>query len=230
MIFEKEFNLSDVSENVLSKMKDLHEPNRSEVVLDISSLPFVKVIIEAKPKIIWLPDTLEKLLILARERPEYHKILTRLFRQWTRRKIDIDWLSEIISKRKFEETRIKLITVEDVDTRVYALFLERLIKRDLMIELSPRLNILGDIVGKIIGGAQKLKRAILLANRALQRMARKLIPVLDVANVLVDAKTSFLETNLHLPLRRTRRVRWLIGITVGVLISPTGIMLGLLDP
>ena len=223
-------DLSNITREAFTQIRNLDELRPHEFILDISTLPFLRDILKAKPKTVWLPDTLEKLLALAKEKEEYHETLVRLFKQWTRRKIDIDMLSKIIFEKKFEEVEIKLITIEDVDKRVYGRFLEKLVRKGLRIEFSKLLNLLGDIVGKIIGGAKKLKCAILLANRALLRLAKKLIPILDAANVLVNAKTDFLERNLHLPLRRTRGVRWLIGITVGVVISPVGIVLGVLDP
>jgi len=230
MVLGKQTDLVTSLENALIRMTSLDGIGRDEIILDLSALPFIESIAKSRPRIIWLPDTVARLLINSRSNPNYREFLNKLFRRWTRRRINFDALSEIILRAQIGETRIRMITTEEADTKIYNLFLERLLGNDLVVELSPRLNLLGDIVGKIVGASHKMRKAIIMANRALHRLVRDIIPVLDAANDVVDWKTKFFEENLHFPVKRTRGIRWFVGITLGVAVSPVGIVLGILDP
>ena len=212
------------------RMKSPVGIERDEIILDLSSLPLIASVVESQPRVIWLPDAILTLLKNSKDNPKYRNILDRLFRRWTRRKIDFEYLSEIIFRGGIGETKIKVITSQEVDREIYNLFLKRLVGKDMVVELSPRLNLLGDVVGKIVGASHKMKKAIVMANRALQRMVRVLIPVLDATSIVVDWKTKLFEQNLHFPVRRTRGIRWIVGMTLGVAISPVGIVLALVDP
>lgn len=216
---------------------DLSDFESGEFILDISALPFLQEILDAKPKVIYVPDTLHKLLGIAKQKPKYSKIIEQLFRRQTRRKIDIELFYKAISERKFEEVEIRLITKQDVDSAIYSVFLEEIVREELVIELSQKQNLLGDIAGKIIGFAKKAKRPILMANKALIRMTRKVITIIEGAtNESINMKKDFLRRNLRLSLRRTHGVKWYLGFIITIVtiggfpyLSPLGIVLMILD-
>lgn len=123
-----------------------------------------------------------------------------------------------------------------VDIETYNYLYEHLISKDLVISFSSELNLLGDIIGKIIGFAKKAGTYILMMNRRLMRYARETIPVLEVpARAIIEDKQNFFR-KLIPGLESARGIRWFIGFTVEILnpiypqLTPIGIMLQVFDP
>jgi hypothetical protein len=112
---------------------------------------------------------------------------------------------------------------------VYSFCYENFISKDLLVEFSPEFNLVGDIIGKILGFAKKSKYPILMLNQRLVRDIRRLIPIFDTANMFIDEKQKFF--GKFIPhLEKTRGIRWFIGITIGTLVSQVGFVLAVIDP
>ena len=231
-------NIDDILHNVIEKFEF-----GNRVVLDISAYPELSKIVEAKERqdvIYYIPDTIPLLLEEAEKEEQYYSFLSKLFTKWTQRSIDLKLLNKIFIERKYNNLKFKLITKEMIDEETYNFCYDRIVKKDLLITLPRELkrklnfepgskfNLIGDIIGKILGFAKKNKVPILMQNQKLVRYVKKEIPVFDTANIFIDKKQCFFSR--FIPLRRTRGIRWIIGITVGAKISPVGFILAVIDP
>lgn len=219
------------TEKILKVLENQIEKN--EAIFDISVFPILEEWMQArvsdKPLIIYIPDTIEKLVIEAHKNPHYYYILGKLFSRWTRKKIDINSIEKILMEKEIGNIKIKTITKDLIDVEIYNFCYEKFSAEDLITEFSPEFNVLGDIIGKILGAAHKLRVPIVMMNRRLVSEIKHVVPVFDTANAYQDKKASFFER--YIPqLKRTRGVRWVLGITIGTLVSPIGIILALLDP
>lgn len=219
------------TEKVLKALENQIEKN--EAIFDLSVFPILDILVQTgagdKPLIIYIPDTVERLFIEAHKNPRYYYILGKLFSRWTRRKIDIELVEKILMGKDLGNIKIKTITKELIDVEIYNFCYEKFSAEDLITEFSPEFNILGDIIGKTLGAAHKLKVPIVMMNRRLVSEIRHIVPVFDTANAYQNKKVSLFER--YIPhLRRSRGVRWILGITVGTLVTPIGFVLTLLDP
>lgn len=224
----------DKMDNIISDIKSqLLELDRdSRAILDVSVYPELYKMLEARQldfsPTYYFPDTIAKLLSVAKENKQYYYFITRLLTRWTQRYIDFEMLDKIFIGKGFPQAKIKLITEDIIDKRVYSFCYENFVSKDLVIEFSPEFNLVGDIIGKILGFAKKSKTPILLMNQRLVRDVRRLIPIFETANAFVDQKQKFF--GRFIPLERTRGIRWFIGITVGTMVNPIGFVLAVIDP
>jgi len=226
-----ENNVDNIIQSITKMINGFEHENR--VVLDISIYPELSKIVETRRRlditpIYYFPDTIPLLLRKAKENEQYYFFLSKLFTKWTYRLIDLRLLNEVFIERKLDISEFKLITEEMVDMETYDFCYHKIVEKDLLIELSPEFNLIGDIVGKILGFAKRSKVPILMLNQRLVRYIKKEIPVFDMANMFVDRKQQFFSR--FIPLKRTRGVRWILGITVGTAISPIGFVLAVIDP
>jgi len=222
--------MDDIINDIKAQLLELDRERRA--ILDISVYPELHKMLETGrfdfSPTYYFPDTIAKLLSMAKENEQYYYFITKLFSRWTQRYIDIRLLNEILVEKEFPQAKIELITKEVVDEKVYSFCYENFVSKDLVVELSPKFNLIGDIIGKMLGFAKKSKTPILMKNQRLVRDVKKLIPIFDAANMFVDQKQSFFSRIL--PLERTRGIRWFIGITVGTMINPIGFVLAVIDP
>ncbi len=228
---KKKEDIDDITQTVIDLIKGIEYENR--VVLDISVYPELPNIMEVQRRrdaatIYYIPDTIPLLLNKAKENEQYYFFLSKLFTKWTQRFIDVRLLNKIFVENEYDNLKFELITKEMVDIETYEFCYNKFAEKDLFIELSPEFNLVGDIVGKILGFAKKSNIPILMLNQKLVRYVKKEIPIFDTANMFVDKKQEFFSR--FIPLRRTRGIRWFIGITVGTAISPIGFVLAVIDP
>lgn len=222
-------------ENMISHIENrvLKLEGRSRAILDISVYPELSRILEIKKSnfypTYYFPDTIVDLLLKAKANDQYYYFMTRLFTRWTQRYIDFKILDKIFVKKEFPQAKIELITKEMIDMKVYSFCCKNFVSKDLVIELSPEFNLVGDIIGKILGFAKKSETPILMMNQRLVRYAKKLIPVFETANMFVDEKQRFFRKFIP-HLENTRGIRWLIGITVGIAVNPVGFVFMVVDP
>lgn len=222
--------LGDVFKEIEEKIST---PSK-EAILDISVFPELNKIVEVsrfdfKP-VYYIPDTVYKLFIKAKTDVQYYQLITDLFRKWTTRSIDFRLLSRISHEKEIGGIRFVPITKEMVDMEVYEFCYERFVDEKLFAELSPRTNVLGDIIGKILGFAKRSKIPILMLNRKLATMVRGVIPVFDATNIFVDKKQKFFSA--FIPVKRTRGVRWFICLVINLTLpsNPAGVVLAVVDP
>ena len=215
----------DIIQNIESEIEGLQKKNH--VILDISSYPeLTRLVNMAKldfSKTYYVPDTIVELL----NKDKYY-FITRLFNKWTRRDIDLMLLKEVLTKKEDKPLNVKIITKEMVDLETYNFCYNTVVEKDLVLETSPEFNLLGDIIGKILGFAKKKSAPILMSNQRLARFIKKDIPIFYAANVFIDKKQEFFSK--FIPLKKTRGVRWFIALTIGTFLSPVGFILAVIDP
>lgn len=222
--------MSDIISDIKSLLLELYRENRA--ILDISVYPDLYKMLEVNRSgftpIYYFPDTIEKLILMAKENEQYYYYITRLLIKWTRRYIDFKILDQIFIEKEYPHAKVKLITEDTIDKDVYSFCYKNFVSKDLVIEFSPKFNLMGDLIGKILGFAKKSKTPILMRNQTLIRYVRKLIPIFEAANLFVDQKQKFFSR--FIPLKETRGIKWLVGITVGVIVHPIGFVLAVIDP
>ncbi len=223
----------DVIQSIIDMIKGFEYENR--VVLDVSVYPELSEIVKVQRRlnntpVYYVPDTIPMLLEKAKENEQYYFFLSKLFTKWTQRSVDLRLLNKIFIKKEYHTLKFGMIKKEEemIDIKTYDFCYHKIIEKDLLIELSPKFNLAVDIVGKILGFAKRNKVPILMLNQKLVRYVKKEIPIFDTANMFVDKKQHFFSR--FTPLRKTRGIRWFIGITLGTAISPIGFMLAVIDP
>ncbi len=226
-----ERNLDNIIYNIINLVEELERENRA--ILDISVYPKLSEIVETQRKsntspVYYIPDTIPLLLKKAKENEQYYFFLSKLFAKWTQRLVNLRLLNRIFIEREYGNLKFELITKEMIDKETYSFCYHKIVDRDLLIELSPEFNLIGDIIGKMLGFSKRNKVPILMLNQRLVRYIKKEIPIFDTANMLVDRKERFFSK--FIPLKRTRGIRWLLGITVGSVFSPIGFILTVIDP
>lgn len=230
-----EFKLNTLCEKLDRLLVELDKKN--EAIIDISVYP---ELIKMRGKndlypTYYFPDTIKKLIL---QEEKYKEFLQRLIRKWTKRYVDFELLKNIFIKEGIPWARIKVITKDMVDEEVYSFCYEKFTLKELEISFSPKFNLLGDLIGKILGFAKKSGIPILMRNQTLVRFVKKSIIGVFGFNIFVDKKQEILEK--YIPLRKTRFIRWLIGVAIQVnkfetpLLSRLkdflGIVLILMDP
>jgi len=220
----------DIIQNIKAKILELKSEDKA--ILDIPAYPGLTQLLEIEDSnfqpTYYIPDTISILLRKAKENEQYYYFITKLLTRWTQRYIDIRLLNKIFVEKEFSKAKIEFITKEDVDEKVYSFCYKNFVSKDLVVELSPKFNLIGDIIGKILGFAKISETPILMMNQRLVREVKKSIPILDAANMFVDQKQKFFSKII--PLERIRGIRWFIGITVGTIINPVGFILTVIDP
>ena len=226
-----ENSIGIVSSNIRDKVLELEGEKRA--ILDVSTYPALgrmsQTNLPGSFVTYYVPDTIAKLLSRGKEDRQYYYFMTRLFTRWTRRYIDLGILDRMFIERKYPGAKVELITEEIVDKEVYSFCYKNFVSKDLIVELSPKFNLVGDIIGKILGFAKKSGVPILMMSQRLVRDVKVLIPIFEAANTFFDHKHSFF-VRLIPGIERTRGIRWIIGITIGVAISPVGFVLAVIDP
>lgn len=228
-------------------MVDIYNENKNDIfrqlnpdhtILDLSTYPFLEKIIsknENHPfQYYCIPDTIPLLFSKAKDNPQYYSYITKLFSKWTSRDVDIQYLSELFHDLNQLPKNIKIIGKNDVDPDVYAFCHENIKIKDLVVEFSPKLNIIGDIIGKILGYALKTKTLILMVNQRLVKLVKS-IPVF--LNNTLKLKQEFLAKRIPY-LDYGRGVRFYIGIILEMggsvipipLANEVGYFLMVLDP
>lgn len=220
----------DITQKIGNSLLKLE--GEDKIILDISVYPELKHILEIGRldfhPTYYIPDTIPKLLLKAKENEQYYYIVSRLFTKLTQRDVDLRLLDKIFVEKEYDQIKIELITGETIDKEGYSFCYARFVSKDLLIEFSPEFNLVGDIVGRVIGVAKKTETPILLLNQRLIRFVKGKVPIFDAANMFVDKKQDFLSK--FIALKRTRGIRWFIGITVGTMVSPIGFVLTVIDP
>ena len=234
-IMKRGDQLKSMNENMIpdinERIKELKSENKA--ILDISVYPEFSTTYENltldEVSTYYIPDTLPTLLKKAKANLQYSYTLSRLLMRWTQRSVDLKSLEEIFTEKKFHGSKIEFITKELVDQKVYSFCYENFAPEDFLVEFSPKLNLLGDIIGKILGFAKKTKYPILMLNQRLKREIEGVIPIFNTANMFIDQKERFFSRIIPY-LRETRGVRWFIAFTVGAEVSPVGFVLAIVDP
>lgn len=213
---------------------------KKQAILDLSTFPELSRLgsrsFESSSKssnsnneyVYYIPDTIFQLFEAAKRNAYYYYYIGRLFSRWSRRAVDVKIIEKILKERVVFGRKLLPITLEDVDMTIYEKCNSYLRAPDLEIELSPKKNILGDLLGKIFGFSSKSGSPILMLNRRLRNEVKKLTDIIEITNAFVDSKQNFFEK--FFPVKRTRGIRWILGITIGAYYTPLGFALTLVDP
>jgi hypothetical protein len=216
----------------------INQINPDQLILDLSTYPFLEKIItksaQNNQQIYCIPDTLPLLLIKAKGNPQYYSYITKLFLKWTKREIDIQYFSEIFHDSSRLPNNIKLIGKDDVDPEIYNYCYQNIVIKELTVEFSPKFNIIGDLIGKMLGYAKKTKTPILMFNQRLVKIAKS-FPVL--LNNSLKLKQEFLVKRLP-HLEYGQGIRFYIGFILEIgnsfisipLAREAGYILIILDP
>ncbi len=205
----------------------------------------MECIIETK---IFIPDTLDDLIIKAKEDRESQKYLTRLinfFSYSSQRKIfsDYDWRKFYFAYNSLKEKDIlKLIKREEVDLNIYEYCIDNLTNHNFYISEFHRINLLGDIVGKILGFSIRKSKLILMKTRMLPNLIREKISVLELpkprkkVRYMMEKMEKFIEfkeNKIQKIFKVPKYVKFFIGV-IGLFdidfIEKIGIILVFMDP
>jgi len=148
-----EMDVDNIIQSITNMIKRFEHENR--VILDISIYPELSKIVETQRRldiipVYYFPDTIPLLLRKAKKNEQYYFFLSKLFTKWTRRLIDLRLLNKVFIEREYDVLKFELITKEMIDMETYDFCYHKIVEKDLLIELSPEFNLIGDIVGKIL--------------------------------------------------------------------------------
>jgi len=214
-----------------------------KIVLDVSSLPFLKNILNTltdvnRPITVYIPDTIKKLLDKAKQNTIYYEYLDKLISKWTNKIIDYDFIEKILKEGKYNNVTVISAGEDYVDERLFTDILSNIYSKDLMPEFSPRFNLLGDLIGKILGIAKRQSAYIIMkTKKIISLLKNKLAIFQDSIRDFHQEKLEFFKHNFP-QLLRIIDSRWYIGIILtgisfaytGSEISVASLVLAVFDP
>jgi len=213
------------------------------IVLDVSSLPYAKTILNTlnevnRPITVYIPDTIKKLLKSAKKNIIYYEYLDKLISKWTNKIVDYEFLEKILDEGKYNNVKVISAGEDYVDEELFSYTLSNIFSKDLMPEFSPPFNLLGDIIGKILGIARKQSAYIIMKTKKLATLLKNKLAIFqDSIHDFHDDKLEFFRHNFP-QLQRVIDSRWYIGIILsGISFTITGsetsfasLILGIFDP
>src|SRR3989344_9255731 len=178
-----------------------------KIVLDVSSLPFLKNILNTltdvnRPITVYIPDTIKKLLDKAKQNTIYYEYLDKLISKWTNKIIDYDFIEKILKEGKYNNVTVISAGEDYVDERLFTDILSNIYSKDLMPEFSPRFNLLGDLIGKILGIAKRQSAYLIMkTKKIISLLKNKLAIFQDSIRDFHQEKLEFFKHNFPQLLR-----------------------------
>ena len=188
---------------------------------------------------VYIPDSLLKLITLSKDNDEYKTFLSKLLFYFSYRRspeiAEYNWDKFYGNIKKIS---INPITNEDIeDKEEYERILSMFNKHTFYVSMSPIMNILGDIIAKIIGFSRKTGVAILSKTRRLSNLLRERIVTLELPKKFDDIILKKQEiTGKFFRFHGGRATKFFIGIilSAGSTFHPTisvpSIVFVLMDP
>lgn len=221
-----------------------------ECILDPSLLPYLSEFSNSEYKTIFLPDTFLQLI----EDPDLFEDVISI---WTRKKPNLTYVIDTLTSKKLGKSKIKFITQNDVDPKIYSNFFESVkncyevkqkatrrakkISKNNDKEKSRKEKILGlasDIGGKVAGFAHKSGNVIIGFGKGTWNIAKKGVGyVIDGSNKFVKKKKKYFDKLTGKKRKKTTGIRWVGGVILvifgpatGYLSIPPGLTLMGIDP
>lgn len=189
--------------------------------------------------VVYIPDTLLKLINLSKENEEYRKFLIKFLthfsysRTSTISENNLGRFYNNINKLKTEP-----ITLENIDDKgKYEEIMFMFKRHEFYISMSPKINFLGDVIGKIIGFSKARGIAILSKTRRLSNLLREKIIALELPKKFDEAVMGKQEIVGKLfDFQGGKATKFFIGValSLGGFIHPVigvpGLMFAFMDP
>lgn len=229
---KNELPFDNIAKSIQNQLRLQIEKNA--MILDISTFPFLDQILlnenKEKPIKIYIPDTIKKLGIPYKEK-NYTNYLWKLLHEFSTQPINPNMINKILEKNFMEKYNIEFITTDMVDMKTYNYCYDKFTSDRFIVEFSPKFNILGDYIGKLLAGLKKLDLTVLMMNTRLLTKIHWTIPILNMLKSFNQQKVNFFEK--YIPyVEPTKVFRWILG--GALMISPEytdlGWVLWILDP
>jgi len=132
--------------------------------------------------IVFIPDTLLKLIELSRENNEYKNFLVKFLNYFTYSRTNTFTENNFtFFYNNMERLKIEPITIENIDDREgYENIVSMFKRHKFYISMGPMINFLGDIIGKLIVFSKSKGIAILSKTRRLSNLLREKVITLEL--------------------------------------------------
>jgi len=189
--------------------------------------------------VVYIPDTLLKLINLSKENNEYKMFLIKFLIYFSYSRTSTFNENNLgMFYHNMEKLKIEPITLESVaDKEQYEKIVSMFEKHKFYISMSPKINFLGDVLGKIIVFSKTRGIAILSKTRRLSNLLREKIIALELPKRFDKAVMSKQDVVGKLfDFQGGKATKFFIGITLslGGFISPAigvpGLMFAFIDP
>jgi len=168
---------------------------------------------------VFIPDNLLELIDLSKKNEEYRESLKKIFFFFSYENINkydkINWNLFYKNINKLHLTGIKINDIGDRDS--YKNNLKLFSNRNYYLHLGKKINLLGDIVAKIIEFSKKTGITILSKTRIFANLLREKIAILELPEVLYKihfAKNDFIDKIFDF--QNGRKVKSFIGVFVSI--------------
>ncbi len=188
---------------------------------------------------VYIPDSLLKLISLSKENDEYKEFLRRFLFYFSYQRssemADYNWN---MFYGNIEKISISPISVEDIeDKEEYESILSMFGKHTFYVSMSPKMNLLGDVLAKIIGFSKKSGVAVLSKTRRLANLLREKIVTLELPQKFDDFVMKKQEITKHLfRFQGGRATKFFVGVilSAGGFVHPAidvpGLVFAFMDP
>lgn len=168
--------------------------------------------------IFFIPDTLDKLIQSSMKNEKHREFLERFIKYFSyydkKQFFDNEW-GLLFSNYRFL-TRFQLIRKivdETIDKKIYEFSLNTFTNHTFYIEMSSKVNFLGDVMGKILGFSKKNGIPVLMKTRRFTTLIRNKITLLELPrrmDELVNLKQAFTKKIFNFP--GGKFVKFFIGV------------------
>jgi hypothetical protein len=197
------------------------------VILDISWMPYLQYF-ENSGLELYVPSVFDKLITEAGKDKTQRDKLLRLIGKWFwHNKLPRDFnLSKMMSEYYSlkEKQIIRIIPKHLVDEKVRSFCIETFFDENLYLEMSPKVNLLGEIIGEILGYSKKGEKLIIAKTKGLSWLVRDKITIVyhaigQLEEAFFDYKKRIFDKIFpHLPrIRRihgTKFIMWASGFFI----------------
>lgn len=186
----------------------------------------------------YIPDKLYDLIIKAKENEEYKNFLARLLAYFSyhpyRRFSKLEW-ERFFNNYNFliEKEMLFKITEKDIDGKLHHFCLETFKNHSFYISMSPKINFLGDILGKILGFSKKSGAIIFMKTRKLVNLVREKVITLELPKKLLEKLDEFVDLKQEIfDFKGRKFAKFFIAVVVAVhhRNHGLGLALAIMDP
>jgi hypothetical protein len=211
-----------------------------ELIFDPSVIHYLmNCTVKKNEYVVYIPDTLLKLITLSKENDEYKRFLIKFLTYFSySRTSTFSENNYGMFYSNMEKLKTKPITLENIDDKEkYEKIVSMFERHKFYISMSPKINFLGDILGKIIGFSKTRGIAILSKTRRLSNLLREKIIALELPERFDKAVMGKQEVVGELfDFQGGKATKFFIGIALsfGGFIHPAigvpGLMFAFMDP
>ena len=189
----------------------------SQCILDLSVLPILSNVSGFQQ--VWIPETIRELSERSKTNNQAQSVLQGLIRRATKRKFNLNELTDALEMGRIGETKLAYLTRDNVDERTATLVRRYVRSRKYVIEFSPARDTLAEVVSELVAGSRRLKIPIIMGARRLLADARRAVDIYEtspwrIGNVHRIKKDYF---EAHFPAaRRAQAIRWAMAIALEI--------------